>query len=494
LPAAARRAAAARGRAARRGGAAAAPRRPVRRPAGADRFRLRPLYRAVRGHARPHRRCARGAAAAPRTRLPTRRHRHRPAGDTAAGRRGGGPDRRRGGDPPPGRGRRLPLPPRPGERAICASGRPCRRHPGRHDLALSARPRLAAARPAAGAGRGGGGRGRAAGRPGAAVLLSLRPAERPLRSRGRPAARDRRRGEPRGGGRPRLGGAAAAGMNGGLPFLPQSASSVAGEFDVLFAALLAIALAMLGLVFLLMFRFCAHYRRSNRAVDRTGREKKSWHWEVGWTAGSLIVFLGLYAWGADLYLREHRPPAEATDIYVVGKQWMWKIEHLDGQREINALHVAVGRPVRLVMASQDVIHGFFVPVFRLKQDVVPGRYVTLWFDPDRIGAYRLYCSQFCGTDHAAMDGMVSVMSSGCHAPTSGVAAPDLAGLYGRRVALRGGGAALADEGFIRDAILEPAKRPPAGYPTVMPSFAGQLDEEQIVALLAYIKALPRSPQ
>ncbi len=313
-------------------------------------------------------------------------------------------------------------------------------------------------------------------------------------------------------------------MNGGIPFLPQSASSVAGEFDVLFAALLAIALAMLGLVFLLMFRFCAHYRRSNRAVDRTGREKKSWHWEVGWTAGSLIVFLGLYAWGADLYLREHRPPAEATDIYVVGKQWMWKIEHLDGQREINALHVAVGRPVRLVMASQDVIHGFFVPAFRLKQDVVPGRYVTLWFDPDRIGVYRLYCSQFCGTDHAAMDGMVSVMSSGdfqkwlaahatggslasrgaalfrrlgcsgCHAPASGVAAPDLAGLYGRRVALRGGGAALADEGFIRDAILEPAKRPPAGYPTVMPSFAGQLDEEQIVALLAYIKALPRSPQ
>jgi cytochrome c oxidase subunit 2 len=308
-------------------------------------------------------------------------------------------------------------------------------------------------------------------------------------------------------------------MNGSIPFLPQSASTVAGEFNVLFAALLAISVAVLGLVFLLMFRFCAHYRATNQAVDRGHRDRKSWHWEVGWTTASFIVFLGLYAWGADFYLREHHAPANAQDIYVVGKQWMWKIEHPGGQREINALHVALNQPVRLVMASQDVIHGFFVPDFRLKQDVVPGRYVTLWFDPDRVGTYRFFCSQFCGTDHAEMGGAVSVMPagdfqrwlaanatggtlaaqggtlyrrvgcSGCHDPTAGVRAPSLAGLYGKRVALQDGGSAPADDGFLRGAILEPASHPVAGYAAVMPSFAGQLDEEQVISLVAYIKSL-----
>ncbi len=153
---------------------------------------------------------------------------------------------------------------------------------------------------------------------------------------------------------------------GAIPFLPASASTVAHEFDILFAALLAISVAVLGLVVLLMLRFCTRYRRGTDA-DRGHRTGKSWHWEVGWTATSLVIFLGLYAWGADLYLREHHPPAGAGDIYIVGKQWMWKAEHPGGQREINALHVPVNSPVRLVMTSQDVIHGFFVPAFRVKQ-------------------------------------------------------------------------------------------------------------------------------
>lgn len=308
-------------------------------------------------------------------------------------------------------------------------------------------------------------------------------------------------------------------MSAGLPFLPPSASSVAGEFNLLFAALLAITSAVLGLVVLLMFRFCAHYRRNNKAVDRGHQIEKSWHWEVGWTTASFFVFLGLYAWGADIYLREHHPPADAHDIYVVGKQWMWKIEHPGGQREINALHVALNRPVRLVMMSQDVIHGFFVPAFRLKQDVLPGRYVTLWFDPDKPGRYRLYCSQFCGTEHSEMEGAVTVMApgdfqkwlaknasdatlsgdgamlfhqkgcDGCHGAGATVAAPKLAGIFGKPVALRGGGSAIADEDFIRGAILEPAEHAAEGYAPVMPSFAGQLDEEQVVALVAYIKSL-----
>jgi len=198
---------------------------------------------------------------------------------------------------------------------------------------------------------------------------------------------------------------------------------------------------------------------------------------------------------------------------------MWKIEHPGGQREINALHVALNRPVRLVMTSQDVIHGFFVPAFRLKQDVLPGRYVTLWFDPDRPGRYHLYCSQFCGTEHAEMGGAVTVMApgdfqkwlaanasdatlpgdgavlfhkygcSGCHGVGASVRAPSLAGLFDRPVALRDGGSVIADEDFIRSAILEPAEHAAVGYAPVMPSFAGQLDEEQVVALVAYIKSL-----
>jgi cytochrome c oxidase subunit 2 len=313
-------------------------------------------------------------------------------------------------------------------------------------------------------------------------------------------------------------------MNGGIPFLPQSASTVAGEFNILFAGLLATTSAVLGLVVLLMFRFCAHYRRSNDAADRGHQTRKSWHWEVGWTTGSFVVFLGLYAWGADLYLREHHPPAQAQDVYVVGKQWMWKVEHQGGQREINALHIALNQPVRLVMTSQDVIHGFFVPAFRLKQDVVPGRYVTLWFDPDQAGTYRFYCSQFCGTEHAEMGGAVTVLApgdfqkwlaanasdatlsgdgatlfrrfgcAGCHGAGSTVPAPSLAGLYGRPVLLRDGAAALADDDFIRGAILEPAEHAVAGYAPVMPSFAGQLDEEQVVSLVAYIKSLGSAVQ
>ncbi|HEX3862811.1 MAG TPA: cytochrome c oxidase subunit II [Stellaceae bacterium] len=312
-------------------------------------------------------------------------------------------------------------------------------------------------------------------------------------------------------------------MSGGVPFLPESASTIAGEFNILFAGLLAITGAVLGLVFLLLFRFCAHYRRGNDAADRGHWGRKSWRWEVGWTTASFVVFLGLYAWGADLYLREHRWPSNATDIYVVGKQWMWKVEHPDGQREINALHVALNRPVRLVMTSQDVIHSFFVPAFRLKQDVVPGRYVSLWFDPTRIGDYHLYCAQFCGTDHAAMGGMVSVLSdadyqkwlaanatggtlaaqggvlyrklgcAGCHETGATVHAPKLAGLYGSAVTLRNGSTALADEGFIRSAILQPAQNVPTGYAPIMPSFVGQLNEEQVMSLVAYIKSLGAKP-
>jgi len=306
----------------------------------------------------------------------------------------------------------------------------------------------------------------------------------------------------------------------GIPFLPVTASTAAHELNYLFAVLIAITVAVLGLVVILLATFCIRYRASRPDANRANPTKKSWYWEIGWTTASFIIFLGLYGWGADLYLREHRPPANAHDIYVVGKQWMWKVEHPDGQREINALHVAIGQPVRLVMTSEDVIHGFFVPEFRLKQDVLPGRYVTLWFTPTLVGQFHLFCSQFCGTDHAGMGGGVTVMApgdfqkwladnatagtlaaqggalyrrlgcSGCHGAGATVSAPRLAGLFGRRIVLRGGGVRVADDDYIREAILEPAKNPPAGYPAIMPSFAGQVSEEDVIALGAYIKSLP----
>lgn len=304
-----------------------------------------------------------------------------------------------------------------------------------------------------------------------------------------------------------------------VPFLPANASSVAHEFNLLFAALLAVTAAVLGLVVLLLLTFCIRYRKSRTEADRSDRIRKSWYWEVGWTSASFVVFLGFYAWGADLYLRERKAPGNAAEIFVVGKQWMWKTEHPDGQREINALHVAVDRPVRLVMTSEDVIHGFYVPAFRVKQDVVPGRYVTLWFTPTEIGTYRLFCSQFCGVAHAEMGGSITVMAegdyqkwleenttggtlaarggelyrrlgcSGCHGPSSTVKAPALTGLYGRAVPLQSGSVALADDGFIRDAILDPQKHRAAGYAPIMPSFAGQLGEDDVVSLVAYIKSL-----
>lgn len=299
--------------------------------------------------------------------------------------------------------------------------------------------------------------------------------------------------------------------------LPQ-AGSLAHEVDNLFIGELIIAGLMLGLVFALLLVYCIKYR-SGSGASRANQEEKSWVIEIGWTTATLVAFIALFFWGADLYARLYEAPPNTLDIFVVGKQWMWKVQHPDGQAEIDALHVPVDRDIRVIMASQDVIHSFYIPAFRIKRDVVPGRYESLWFHPTEIGTYALECAEFCGTDHARMTGDVVVMSQpdyehwlaaqgpgdslaasgeklfrslgcgGCHGQGSNVHAPDLAGLYGKNVALADGGFARADNDFIRDAILLPQKHVPAGYPPAMPSFAGQVDESQILALIAYIKSL-----
>lgn len=302
--------------------------------------------------------------------------------------------------------------------------------------------------------------------------------------------------------------------------LPQ-ATIDAREVDALILALTVVSLAVLALVFGLVARYMVKYR-ADSPIDRGRPPQKTWRLEISWTVATLVVFFGLFIWGADLYVRLFQPPANALQIYVVGKQWMWKVEHPGGQREINALHIPVGQPVELVMTSEDVIHDFSVPAFRIKHDVLPGRYETLWFRVEKAGVYQLFCTQLCGEGHASMIGEIVAMTpenyerwlggnargetlaeggaaaferygcAGCHGDEGvGGIGPALAGLYGSEVKLTGGAILKADDAFLRDCIMTPQKARVAGYPEIMPSFAGQIDEEHLLKLIAYIKSLQR---
>ena len=305
-------------------------------------------------------------------------------------------------------------------------------------------------------------------------------------------------------------------------YLP-TASANAVEVDWLLWALLFISFLVLGLVFGLILYFGWKYRATN-PKHRGHIKEKTWRVETAWTIGTLIAFFGLDIWGADLYLRENRAPADALKIYVIGKQWMWKAEHPGGQREIDALHVPVNRDIQLLLTSEDVIHDFSVPAFRIKHDVLPGRYETIWFRPTKIGTYNLFCNQFCGADHSAMVGKVTVTSqaeyqnwlgrngqggtlaeeghtlfirygcSGCHMSTEGggggtVRAPPLIGVYGAPVPLSDGTTVVADDKYIRDSILMPSRQIVDSYQNLMPSFSGQISEEDLVRVIAYIKSM-----
>lgn len=306
------------------------------------------------------------------------------------------------------------------------------------------------------------------------------------------------------------------------------ASANAGESDALIGGLMLISMVVLVLVFGLIWVYTIRYRAGS-PIDRGKLTQKSWRFEVTWTSATLLCFFGLFIWGADLYTRLEIPPGRTMKIYVTGKQWMWKVEHAGGQKEINALHVPNDRAVQLVMTSEDVIHDFAIPAFRIKHDVLPGRYESLWFHATEPGTYHLFCTQFCGTDHAAMIGEVVVMNGaayeewldrngstqtitesgralfaqngcgGCHQAGhvgggSAARAPSLDGLFGSTVALAGGGTAFADDSYIHDAITAPESQPLAGYAPVMPSYAGRISEEDLVRLVAYIKSLDAEDQ
>ncbi|SHH84391.1 cytochrome c oxidase subunit II [Pollutimonas bauzanensis] len=306
-------------------------------------------------------------------------------------------------------------------------------------------------------------------------------------------------------------------MSDNFTLLGPSASEAAGRSDILYLALVGFSTLIAGIFLGVIIWFCFRYRR-NSPADRSNAPSHGGGLEAAWTIAPLLVFLGLFAWAAKYYAEMYRPPADATPVFVVGRQWMWKIEHGNGRREINELHVPIDTPVKLVMASQDVIHSFFVPAFRQKQDVVPGRYSILWFKANKEGVYHLLCAEYCGTDHASMIGRVMVMQpqdyarwleegtsqpgmaqrgftlfrehgcAGCHSTGSTVHAPLLAGLLGRSVHLEDGSILVADETYVHDSIVEPQKQMVAGYAPIMPSFKGQLSEEDIMAIIEYIRA------
>jgi cytochrome c oxidase subunit 2 len=300
---------------------------------------------------------------------------------------------------------------------------------------------------------------------------------------------------------------------------PHQASTAAARVDAFFWYLFAVTGSVGLMVAVLLIGFAIRYRRrpgSATPPPMAGNRRL----EAFWTLTPLGFFLSFFVWGAVIYMDAFQAPEDAAVVYGVGKQWMWKFQHPEGQREINELHVPTGRALKLFMTSEDVIHSFFVPDFRLHMDVLPNRYTSVWFRPTRPGVYHLFCSQYCGTNHAGMVGRVYVMEPAeyqqwldrhaegslalegrktflryrclsCHSADGAARAPSLEELYGRRVALRDGRAVVADEAYIRESILDPAAKVVAGYEPIMPTFRGQVSEDEIIQLIAFIRSLGR---
>jgi cytochrome c oxidase subunit 2 len=307
----------------------------------------------------------------------------------------------------------------------------------------------------------------------------------------------------------------------GIPLFPEGASTFAGEVDALYFFLVGLSVVMSVLIATLVVTFAVKFRR--RHADHVGAQVHGGLMlEIGWTIVPFLITLVIFFWGAKVYFVMANAPAETLNIYVVGKQWMWKVQHTTGQREINQLHVPVGRPVKLIMTSEDVIHNFSIPAMRVKADVIPGRFVQMWFEPTKPGTYRIFCAEYCGTDHSDMTGQVIVMepnayqawlsggavegslaSTGeklfadlacntCHRPDSRGRGPVLDNLFGHQVQLHDGTVVTADESYVRESILQPATKITAGFQPVMPAFQGLVSEEQLLALIEYVKSL--SPQ
>lgn len=306
----------------------------------------------------------------------------------------------------------------------------------------------------------------------------------------------------------------------GFRLLPEQASTHAPRVDLLYFFLLAVAVVFTVLIASLIVFFSIKYRRGNTRVDRTPSQGHAIALEITWMVIPLLISLAIFGWGAMLYFSAYRPPAGALEVRVVAKQWMWKFQHANGRREINTLHVPLGQPVKLTMISEDVIHSLFVPAFRIKRDVLPGRYIDCWFEATRTGDFHLFCAEYCGTNHSRMTGRVVVLEPAeyeiwlaggqanehpvqagqrlfnelrcatCHQPEGATArCPPVMGLFGHEVKLTGGATLTADEDYIRESILRPNAKVVAGFQPLMPSFDGQVNEQQLIQLIAYIKSL-----
>ena len=307
-------------------------------------------------------------------------------------------------------------------------------------------------------------------------------------------------------------------MNLGFPLFPEQASTMAARVDALFYFLVAVTVFFAALIFFMIVVFAVKYRR--RSEDERPRPIEGNFWlEILWSAIPLGLTMVMFVWGAIIYFDIYNPPNDALEIGIVGRQWMWKAQHAEGQREINELHVPVGQAVKLTMTSEDVIHDVFLPAFRIKQDVLPGRYTTLWFQATKAGEYPLFCAQYCGTQHSGMVGRVVVLepaefekwlSGGatgvsmidqgaslfkrfgcetCHGAGGTSQGPSLAGLFGKTVKLQEGTTVTADENYIRESILDPRAKIVAGYQPIRPTFKGLVSEEGLLQLIAYIKSL-----
>ena len=308
----------------------------------------------------------------------------------------------------------------------------------------------------------------------------------------------------------------------GFPLFPEQASTIAGGVDSLYLFLVGLTVVFSVLIFTVIFVFAIVYRR--RSDDERPEAIEGSHaLEIFWSVVPFVIVMVIFTWGASLYFRNARSPDDAMEINVVGKQWMWKIQHPEGRREINELHVPIGRPVRLIMTSEDVIHSFYVPAFRIKMDVLPGRYTTAWFEATRVGEFHLFCAEYCGNEHSKMGGKVVVLDApayerwisgeqqgesladlgarrftelrcdNCHHPGAGDRGPSLAGLFGQTVRLEGGGAVEADESYFRESVLNPRAKVVAGFRPIMPTFQGQISEEQLLELIAYVRTLKAQP-
>lgn len=307
-----------------------------------------------------------------------------------------------------------------------------------------------------------------------------------------------------------------------FPLWPSAASTMSDRVDALYLFLIGVTTAVTVMVLILVLVFIFKYRHTKHPVAE--QVAGSLPLEITWSVVPFVIFMVFFAWGARIYVAEATPPKDSLQIYVIAKQWMWKLQHENGRREINTLHVPLGRDVRLTMISQDVIHSFWVPEFRVKADVLPGRYTTIWFRADHTGTFHINCAEYCGTLHSGMVGKVIVLTpdqynqwlttggemgsfaetgqklfqslgcTNCHRFDTQGRGPNLVGVYGKPVLLSDGTSVIADDAYIRESILNPGAKIVAGFRPIMPSFQGVLTEDQLLSVIAYIKSLAVSEQ